>query len=744
MTILDAFNAAAGLTNQTLGMLTKEREYEIETDIHLRSIEQTSLLYDLTNAYTHFNKDGNNPWHQDAEGYKTYVEGKLKDWYDAQEADARAKGLYSRYFKQRLDELDKQGRLAMAQRYSNAIVEVEKQKTAVTDAKAVSQIENAGLDAPSKFNALYDQFERTRKMETGNVTDHAKEYAAKADIFTSTYAQALKVDIGNMTTGQAKAQRDRQLAAWESEAGKRLTEGETIGQYVQNKTELLKNSDNAITLAVWERNKLNAEADHQNFKAAVADARGSTDQGLRQKVYEMRDQGRRFVEQAVKSSEFEPGFQNDMRVWYQLPAELDPDKDKGGSGRQPAVTDKLHRVIAAVEKGEISFDHFTAKENIFDLIWDKEGGYPWSFTDEDREYYGNDIKQFKDATFKDLYTGYVTAFESIIGAEAGNPSHPSGLGRLKNVINGYGKLSDDQKLVLDMNMQDFVFTTPAAQRSADTLQREAQRIVDLMNGMKVDDILNPKAKAGGLFGMVQNIFDKDGGKAGIADIEAFGEGKSDYLKAKRALGAIPELVNTGIQGSVNFLSTKVKAGVDRVIAEETKSLENAGYANLLPMHDAEGAERKHDLSGQIYYNVGGSNLYVRKIVKDNKEITQTRTLGADGEWQGGWQDADAQSPDADGRKLHLREEKEREGKLADEITRLVIRTTAKPPAEFLDSWNKGDGDPRLAAIERPRIIKEMMKRGMKPEGYTDSEWAKITTKEGRDEAILEYFRKGVK
>jgi hypothetical protein len=257
-----------------------------------------------------------------------------------------------------------------------------------------------------------------------------------------------------------------------------------------------------------------------------------------------------------------------------------------------------------------------------------------------------------------------------------------------------------------------------------------------MNSMKVDDILNPKAKAGGLFGIVQNIFDRDGGKASIADIEAFGEGKSDYLKAKRALGAIPESVNTGVQGTLNFLSPKVEAGVRRVIAEETKDLETAGYADLLPKYDAEGAERKHDLSGQIYYSVGGSNLYVRKIIKDGKEITQTRTLDANGEWQGGWQDADTQNPDADGRKLHLRERTEQERQRTMDMHNWIARSQAEPPPQFKDLWYTGDTNYRVG------IANEMMKRGMKPDGYTDSEWAKMT-KEDRDEAILDYFRKGI-
>ena len=326
MTLLDAFNAAAGFTNQTLGILTKEKEYELDAEIYQRSLELNDKINQLVIDYTATNPadpNGKNLYQQDPQAYLSHIEQVIGQW----RTDAKKKGNDSQYYLRRLDELEKQGKLSMTQRYTAAAVENQEQKVTVATSKTMTAIENnAGLNSVDTFTAGYEFLQKGKDVNEANRLGF---HNSVKNLANTALDKALKLDVGSMTTAQVKALMTERVTGLEKAAEKL---GENIDMYLDDKPKKMERAIKSGIEAVQERN-LRAGDDLQfELEKAARKAKETGSQADIKTVYDLQADMIRLRDQALKSTEYSRDDNPKIRQWGQLPAGLDPnkDKDKGG------------------------------------------------------------------------------------------------------------------------------------------------------------------------------------------------------------------------------------------------------------------------------------------------------------------------------------------------------------------------------------------------------------------------------
>jgi hypothetical protein len=257
-TILDAFNAASGFTQQTLGMLTKEKEYELDTELFRQSIELERVQKELIADYTRIDENGENIFQQNPNAYQEHVQKRMAAW--RRDADAagsklaifqKAGGQGSRYYTEKLDRLDMQAGETMRQRYQSVKDETDRQREAVSLAKDLAAIDNAGMGIQE---ALAEKMFRLDLHKNKNTMDPVEEFKSRAAIFNSGFEQALAVDTSNYYfVDDALRALDDNMQNLESAAAHHLRDGESIDNFLNMKQEKLVEARQRITQEIQKK-----------------------------------------------------------------------------------------------------------------------------------------------------------------------------------------------------------------------------------------------------------------------------------------------------------------------------------------------------------------------------------------------------------------------------------------------------------------------------------------------------------
>ena len=328
-TPLDAFNAAANLTQQTLQPLTKAKEYELDAEIYRRSIDLSALQNRLILDYTRIDPAGNNKWQQNPEAYQQYVERELLKW----RKDADEAGNGSAYYKRRLDELEAQGKLAMGQRYNAAVVDVEQKRVDVAAARAITATRNSNM---TPVQAAINELKIEQKRNDLNTRNPKENYAATADTVTFYFNRAAVPDIetlpkdpdGILSVQAAREQLDRKVQAYLEEVKGFL--GKEPDQYIPDKKNILEDARKASDAAVRERNFNAAKDAHGDYQLAVQRAEESGEAADLQRVLQMQREGATWRDTVRRSEDenFTPEDRYQMLTWYALPQKLTETKEK--------------------------------------------------------------------------------------------------------------------------------------------------------------------------------------------------------------------------------------------------------------------------------------------------------------------------------------------------------------------------------------------------------------------------------
>jgi len=408
-TISDAFNAASYFTQQTLEMFTKEKEYELDTELFKQSIEMEKFHKELIADYTRIDDKGENVFQQNPEAYQKHVQERLAEW----RRNAEAAGNGSRYYMDRLGRMDAQGNEAMRQRTAAVIDDAARQRVDVAHAKAYAEIDNSGWDIQKTLEAKTAELERYKSVRG---LSHIDEYKEKAGIINSLFDRSLNIDIGNLTVADAMKAVDDNISFLEEIFTPYLSEGETFDSFLDQKQERLSDARQAVRMAIWKRNYNYGEALDNEYRRIAADAMKTDDNSLIRYAQRLWREGSQLREIAMESPEYNPDDRHRITNWFPLVGGL---IDNGGRS-SVSIADRIKESrdywITSGAEGRSAQGEARASymQEMGDLA--REAGF--DNIDEFEHRYSREIDFFgmyedtKDALIK-KNPGYADAFRSL-------------------------------------------------------------------------------------------------------------------------------------------------------------------------------------------------------------------------------------------------------------------------------------------------------------------------------------------
>lgn len=711
VSLLDAFNAAANLTQQTLQPLTKEKEYELETELYKQSIELSTLQNELINDYTRIDPVNKNRYQENPEDYQAYVDKRLEEW----RGNAEKAGNGSRYYMERLDRLDAEGRLAMGQRYKAAIVEVEQHRVKAAEERAITATRNR-TDLPPAAAATQEL--QIKEAAAGqNLGDIPDNHTKTADTVNAYFPRALAVDLaklagenGIIDVQAAVGMVDRQAQEYLEGIQKSLPEGNSPDEYIADKNGTLEKARRAITVAAQAANFKRANAAHGDYLLAVQKFQENPNAEAGLRVQQLQEAGAAWRDKTRDSGNFSDEDKAKMVGWYQLPKEF-MEEGKGGQPNDSDIANLMQILVNDTAAGTYKdsagnvLTLYDLDESRFQAVWKK-------LTDEQRAYFGNDILQFK----KEYAGTTLDSIQSYINKR--NENYPGSAYTINNMKDLVKDIKDPGAgAILLSFMNDLYYSV---QHNTYT-EKEFRDKVNL-----VKDIV----KAGQL---------KEVSKARAGDENSIAAAAAELL-------AKQEAIFTGTDQKVRFLPGSFETQITDYAKEEQALLANVlGIDSGQLMHNWRAEEgQRYDVMGLGEYQVldetgnkTGAYVRMRPEATDRKlwEFWKPKYRpvyeykeAPNGEWK---PFTPEKRPSAFAQIGQQRLDDH------EEISKIAMFSTANPSGIDAETWAAYPHDAKIGVIE------DHLKGLKNPnrEHIPDEQWNSMSPDQKR-EAIFAYFRGG--
>ena len=338
-TIQDAFNAAAGLSQQVLETLTERKKYELDTKLFKQSIELERVQGELLADFTRIDETGGNIFQQNPEAYRKHISERLTEW----RRNAKTAGNNSRYYLDHLERMDLQSAKIMGQQVNALEDRTTKQQTAIAYIKANASIDSAGWDIERTLGAKMANLKQYRGI---NALNPAEEYRERVNIANSALDQALNVNIDGMSISQAYMVIDNNLQTLETAFAPYLSEGETFDSFLEKKQERLADARQAVRLAIWKRDYNVGAALNAEYRRITHDGLESGNPILIRRAQMLWREGSQLREKALASiegenPEYNPENKDEIASWFPIIGGL---FDEGRSGsRSSSIVDRIKK-----------------------------------------------------------------------------------------------------------------------------------------------------------------------------------------------------------------------------------------------------------------------------------------------------------------------------------------------------------------------------------------------------------------
>jgi hypothetical protein len=166
--LLDVWNAGARLGSQALDTLSKEKEYELDTQAFQESVELNKLQNKLVLEYT--NTGAAHPYRSEPDKYTAYVTNELARWKD----QAMRRGNNSRYYNDSIDRLYRKAAGGMGEKVLAAEIATENQRADNNYAQTLATIRNTAATADEMIAGYQEATEMRRKANGLDPATEAK------------------------------------------------------------------------------------------------------------------------------------------------------------------------------------------------------------------------------------------------------------------------------------------------------------------------------------------------------------------------------------------------------------------------------------------------------------------------------------------------------------------------------------------------------------------------------------------
>jgi hypothetical protein len=357
--LLDVWNAGTGVTSQALEMFTREKKYELDTKIFEMANDYSQLQDKLIADYTRPDENGNNDFQNEPEKYRDYVTKALSQWNEK----ALQFGNNSKYYNDRIRELELKGQEVLNRKYVEANLLTAKQNYLKSFAKRMELIDNDNVNYPtpeSKFEA------RKRQIEIAandNFFDPMERHNQEAANISNFWQQSTVYRDNGRDDTETAAER---VAANIREADKTLKEkyGIDTKEYVQEKNIKTEAAKNAAVKIVQDRNyddlALRDSVYDQNLRDIMNKAPGY--ERLIGPTIDMWIEGRMDVEEGLAGREYPEDKHPQMARFFQWDSRVlgdEPGKTISVSEAIESMSSELIQNVAymeALRKGEIGTD----------------------------------------------------------------------------------------------------------------------------------------------------------------------------------------------------------------------------------------------------------------------------------------------------------------------------------------------------------------------------------------------------
>jgi len=379
-TISDAFNAASGFTQQGLGFLTKEKEYELDAKLFHHSIEREKVEKELIADLTRIDPEtGENIYQDNPEEYEKHVKEKLAEWKNNAVKDG-AKSAYlsptikdgklvggmgaggqgSKYYMDRLSRMDEQGNEVMRQRVTAFRDETNKQRADVAHAKTYADIDNAEWDVQTTLNAKMEEFNR---YEGVRGLDPIAKFKERAAIVDYAFNQSLSIDIGNKNIKNAMDEIDGNLKSLAEEyLSPYLGEGESLDSFLEDKEKRIEAAKGAVRKAIYKRNVDRLSAADKKWNREIHDALRRNDLNGLLKAQQDYYAGVRMRDDALKSGEYDRADDPRIAAMFAVPPGLFGGGGGSGSGSSDEdIRDYRKYIIEGIADGSWTHEEGRAK-----------------------------------------------------------------------------------------------------------------------------------------------------------------------------------------------------------------------------------------------------------------------------------------------------------------------------------------------------------------------------------------------
>jgi hypothetical protein len=329
--LLDVFNAATHVGNQALDIYSREKKYELDIKLYNEAADfqrvQDKLIADLNTP----DADGNMAFLQNPGAYAGHVNKTIGEWVNK----AAKAGNNSRYYNDRLHELETQGRLAMNKRVVAATVKALNQQAQITTGKQLTNIRNDERLTPEQ--KLEEGLATVRLAGQNNVYDAVEQYKIESDLVDDNWKQAgTYQDNGEDRVKQAKESIKTNLSSFEEKTFERT--GIHVDDYIQDKQANIHNFEQTAIKVVYDRNITNMRTDDEAYSQSLADYKNGNHagySGASEHLMKLRSwftQGRTLVNEGVygtDNTEYDPADYDDLLRMYKWDEVLGRDLSGG-------------------------------------------------------------------------------------------------------------------------------------------------------------------------------------------------------------------------------------------------------------------------------------------------------------------------------------------------------------------------------------------------------------------------------